>query len=248
MDRDLRGPVVTIGLRHRCRLCRTKLKEPTDNPRRAFCCRGCFQGFYRSRCVVCAGLIRRKNEQQKTCIKKACKDELRRFPLAFAWQKTGNTPSEYKRASETLDSSGSKLPIEGDRPPFRCLANWSWGGDPGAGDHSLHETDGLTLARIVHERDGRYRLRSPLTWPHLSWGVDQAKRRAESLALASAPLDPKLAARVKRDNETPHPMGPPPNRSPTLTDDATTTQIAFKRARSWSDDLEIPAFLRRPRR
>src|SRR5262249_44721092 len=132
-----RGPVVTIGLRHRCRLCRTKLKEPTDNLRRAFCCRGCFQSFYRSRCVVCADPIRRKNEQQKTCIKKACKDELRRFPLAFAWQKTGNIPSDNKRLSETLDFSGSKLPIEGDRPAFRCLANWCWGGDPGAGDHSL---------------------------------------------------------------------------------------------------------------
>jgi hypothetical protein len=239
---------VTIGLRHRCRLCRTTLKEPTDNPRRAFCCRGCFQSFYRSRCVVCAVPIRRKNEQQKTCIKKACKDELRRFPLAFAWQKTGNTPSDYKRASETLDFSGSKTLIEGDRPPFRCVANWCWDGDPGAGDHSLYDADGLTLARIVRERDGRSHLRSPLTWPHLSWGVDQAKRRAESLALASLPVDPKTAQRIERDNQGPHPMSRPLERPPTLTDDTTTTRLAFKERGSWSDDLEIPTFLTRTRR
>jgi hypothetical protein len=234
---------VTIGLRHRCRLCRTTLKEPTDNPRRAFCCRGCFQSFYRSRCVVCAVPIRRKNEQQKTCIKKACKDELRRFPLAFAWQKTGNTPSDYKRASETLDFSGSKTLIEGDRPPFRCVANWCWDGDPGAGDHSLYDADGLTLARIVRERDGRSHLRSPLTW-----GVDQAKRRAESLALASLPVDPKTAQRIERDNQGPHPMSRPLERPPTLTDDTTTTRLAFKERGSWSDDLEIPTFLTRTRR
>jgi len=50
-----------------------------------------------------------------------------------------------------------------------------------------------------------------MSWPDL----EQAKHRAESLALAAIPLetvDPKLAARIKRDNATPHPMGSPLNR------------------------------------
>jgi hypothetical protein len=45
------------------------------------------------------------------------------------------------------------------------------------------------------------------------------------IALMAMPLeavDPKLAARIKRDNETPHPMGPPLNRPP-LTGDATSS-------------------------
>jgi hypothetical protein len=38
---------MTEALRHHCRYDRAKLSEPTDNPRRAFCCRGCFNRFYR---------------------------------------------------------------------------------------------------------------------------------------------------------------------------------------------------------
>jgi hypothetical protein len=71
---------MTIALRHQCRKCRTKLAEPTDNPRRAFCCRGCLGSFYRSRCVVCEEPIRRKTEWQKTCISRECKAEVRPVP------------------------------------------------------------------------------------------------------------------------------------------------------------------------
>jgi hypothetical protein len=45
-----------------------------------------------------------------------------------------------------------------------------------------------------------------LSWPDLA----KAKHRAESVALSAIALDavnPKLAARIKRNNETPHPMG-----------------------------------------
>ena len=76
---------MTIALRHSCRHCRIKLAEPTENLRRAFCARGCYRSFFRSRCVVCEETFRRKTEWQKTCIRKACKAELRRFPLAYSW-------------------------------------------------------------------------------------------------------------------------------------------------------------------
>jgi hypothetical protein len=49
------------------------------------------------------------------------------------------------------------------------------------------------------------------TEPEASWPtLDEAKHGAESFALMAMPLeavDPKLAARIKRNNETPHPMG-----------------------------------------
>jgi hypothetical protein len=111
-------------------------------------------------------------------------------------------------------STGIKFGLAGDRPKARSLRDWWWG-DPGVGDLSLYDNDGLTLARLVLE-DGRYQLRSPITWPRMAWAsLDEAKHRAESLALAAIPLesfDPKLAARIKRENSLPHPMGPPPNR------------------------------------
>jgi hypothetical protein len=218
---------VTIGLRHYCRnvRCRSKLKAPVENEHHAFCTPGCHQSFYWSRCLVCEKVIRRKNEHQKFGSGHAvCRSEHRRFPHAYDYPpgaKTALTPSVARVGGGCACAAGLKSGDRGDRPPFRCLADWCWGGDPGAGDHSLYDADGLTLARIVLERDGRYHLRSPRTCPRMSWDdLDPAKRRAESLALASLPLDPKLAARVKRDNETPHPMGLPPNRPPT----GTTTQ------------------------
>jgi len=143
-------------------------------------------------------------------------------------------------------STGLKIGLEGDRPPFRCLTHHRWGGDPDhGGDHSLYDRDGLTIARVVLEGDGRYHLRSPVTWPRMSWAdLGKAKRGAESFALMAIPLaavDPKLAARIKRDNETPHPMGPPLNRPP-LTGDATSDWRPTGNGAGVSD---IPDFLRR---
>jgi hypothetical protein len=81
-------------------------------------------------------------------------------------------------------------------------------GDPGSGgDLSLYK-DGLTIARIVLQRDGRYHLRSPVTWPRKSWpNLESAKHGAESFALVCLPLDPVLAKRISKDNSTSHPWG-----------------------------------------
>ncbi len=109
---------MTAPLRHYCRHDRTKLAGPTDNLRRAFCCRGCFNSYFRSRCVVCEAPIRRKNERQRTCIDIRCKAELRRFPLAYAWPETTNPPyptSNVGGPSKTPDFIGSKGALRGDR-------------------------------------------------------------------------------------------------------------------------------------
>jgi hypothetical protein len=109
---------MTAPLRHRCRFCRTKLAEPTDNPRRGFCCRGCFNSFYRSHCLVCESPIRLKRENQlRLCIDVRCKAEVRRFPEAYSWPDSLNV----KVAQKTPDFIGSKTAIE-PTPRWRQVA------------------------------------------------------------------------------------------------------------------------------
>jgi hypothetical protein len=64
-------------LRHHCRRCKQKLKEPIENPRSAFCCRGCYRQFFAKRCLVCEKEIRRTAGHQKLCGSLACRREYR---------------------------------------------------------------------------------------------------------------------------------------------------------------------------
>jgi hypothetical protein len=97
---------------------------------------------------------------------------------------------------------------------------------------------------VRKSHDGRYRLRTPIAIPRQTWAqLEEVKRGAESFALMAIPLaaaGPELAARIKRDNETPHPMGPPLNRPP-LTDDAPSSDWRPAGA----DVPDIPPFLQR---
>jgi hypothetical protein len=257
------------ALRHRCRnlKCHTKLKEPIGNEHKAFCCRGCFESFYRAKCIVCekdigtdplTGEKRKRLGQRKFCGRK-CRAEASQFPHVYAWVLPD--PVRPTHSSRSAHFTGLKFGLEGHRPIAHSLRGWWWGGD-GQGDHSLYDRDGLTIARVVQD-DDRYRLRTPVvrlspgvrlrdTW-HLEWpSLEKAKHGAESFALMAMPLasvDPKLAARIKRDNASPHPMGPPLER-PSSSDVGTvgaSTKLAFKTSGSWSDDLAIPEFLRRRR-
>jgi len=75
----------TDGLRHRCRNphCGLKLKRPVDNPRDAFCCRACFERFYRSRCLVCERPIERKTKRRQICNRSKCRHEFQRHRERF---------------------------------------------------------------------------------------------------------------------------------------------------------------------
>ena len=68
----------TQELRHYCRnpRCRMKLPQPITNPREAFCCRGCYQGFYRFRCLICEEPMERKSERKQICGKVKCNSAL----------------------------------------------------------------------------------------------------------------------------------------------------------------------------
>jgi predicted DNA-binding transcriptional regulator AlpA len=58
-----------LGVRHYCRNCRMKLE--TD--RRAFCCRGCHESFYRRRCLVCEKELSKGPANRKLCKRAACR-------------------------------------------------------------------------------------------------------------------------------------------------------------------------------
>ena len=205
---------------HRCRnqRCCLKLPAPVENEHHGFCTSGCHASFYRSRCLVCEEPMRRKNERQRFGSgHRTCQAEYRRFPHVFEPPRHSQLPqagfSETKLRN--AHSTGLKTGIGGDRSPFKCLARYGWGGDPDHGDHSLYDGNGLTVARIVLQDDGRYHLRTPATWPRVSWpDLVEARRHAEALALVAIPVDPKLAARIRRDNETPLPLGLPLNLQP----------------------------------
>ena len=71
--------------RHRCRYCRTTLKAPEDNDRQAFCTRGCHSSHYRKRCVVCEAKFERKNEGQKVCGRRLCRNALKSRPELYSY-------------------------------------------------------------------------------------------------------------------------------------------------------------------
>jgi hypothetical protein len=249
---------MTAQLRHRCRnpRCRMKLPEPVENHHRAFCTRGCFESFYLKRCRVCERDLRKQQGKLGDANRLYCRPpsqcaaEARKWPEKYTFRASPLPhPAFHTTRVRNADSTGLKSGFEGDRPPFKCLTDWWWGGDPDNGDHSLYDKDGLTIARIMLEHDGRYHLRTPVTQPRMAWSdLNQAKRRAESLVLCNLPLDPKISARAKRDNETPHPMGVPLNRPDNTGDNmllGAGSTIRFKQSDPWSDDLDIPAYLRR---
>jgi hypothetical protein len=103
---------VAPDLRHRCRnpRCRCKLPEPTSIFRNAFCCRGCFTGFFRSRCLVCEQPFERKQENQATCRQPKCRAALRREPAHFLgkWGTGSGTLGEAEQALGNPVNTGIK--------------------------------------------------------------------------------------------------------------------------------------------
>lgn len=61
--------------RQRCRKCKSKLPVPTGNDREAFCCRGCYEQWYRKRCRACECSIEQPKTggQRALCKRPKCK-------------------------------------------------------------------------------------------------------------------------------------------------------------------------------
>jgi hypothetical protein len=241
---------MTIPLRHRCRnpRCRMKLPAPVEIEHHAFCCRGCYERFYRNRCRVCERDLRKAGKRGDAsrlyCRPPSrCAAEHRKWPEKYDfWAGPVRPPPFGTSDVRSADEMGLKIGPADDRPTAHRLRGWWWGGD-GEDDHSLYDPDGLTIARIMLEADGRYHLRAPNSIPRQSWpDHDEAKRGAENFALTAMPLESRVAARVKRDNEVPHPMGSPLNR-PLMTNGAISSD--WRPAGDGAGVPDIPDFLLR---
>ena len=109
----------SIGLRHYCRnpRCRSKLKQPVENPRRAFCTRGCHSSFYHSRCLVCERPFARRTSRQEICKKSKCRSAFRGRQESFRYPCSGVASQALKNPIE----SGIKIDGLDDRP-WRIVA------------------------------------------------------------------------------------------------------------------------------
>jgi hypothetical protein len=91
--------ILAEPLRSRCRnpRCRCALPEPTE-PRRAFCARGCYTGFYRTRCRVCD----EPSRNGRLCSNK-CRNANRQNPGLYGFKsitKASDGPMSPKRISD----------------------------------------------------------------------------------------------------------------------------------------------------
>jgi hypothetical protein len=105
--------------RHLCRnpRCRSKLKAPTDNLRRAFCCRGCHSQFYRTRCLVCEKELPPGRSDRRFCRRPSCRSQYRRNPILFNFDKpkTDRTTGPADLSLKSPIKSGTFGGLETDR-------------------------------------------------------------------------------------------------------------------------------------
>jgi hypothetical protein len=108
-----------------------------------------FAVFYRYRCLVCEEAMRRKREDQRFKIgHNTCKKEYQHFPHVFDYigVNPGYPTGVAMSASQTLDSSGSKVAVGDDLPRkmfWRDKAGrgWYWEADE-LGEHRLFNRSG----------------------------------------------------------------------------------------------------------
>jgi hypothetical protein len=162
-----------------CRRCRSKLAEPVENLHAAFCCRGCWNQFYRSRCIVCEESFHqpKRGRRREVCLRRTCKAALRENPDFYRPFGTNGEKLRKTGASRTLLSGSGRGVAEpsnnaqeslGKRalePAVRSLRGWRWvrlaGNDD---DWELFDRAGHLAARVRSDDDG-YWLTSPRMVP-----------------------------------------------------------------------------------
>ena len=133
-------------VRHMCREphCRSKLPSPTGNSRDAFCARGCFNRFYRTRCLVCEQVIPRNAEHQRVCHRAKCRSAWRRklFALLFCVDRRHGTSTASAIYNQRMRSLAGTAEQGASRTR---TGRWWRGGNPGRG----HKTDASALERAL---------------------------------------------------------------------------------------------------
>ena len=118
---SLLAPAAGENLRHRCRnpQCRVKLPAPVTTARDAFCCCGCHESFFRTRCRVCEAPIKQPARGTRLICKRAkCKSVWRaglglgRYP----------TPSRAESIREVPVNKGPKVGTNDDRASWLVVA------------------------------------------------------------------------------------------------------------------------------
>jgi hypothetical protein len=216
--------------------------EPVGTERRAFCTPGCHASFYRNRRLVCEKELPKGPANRKTCKRPKCRNEYQRFPHLFAIAKRdpANDTGKAKRPSKTSIKSAS----------FWCDKSgrgWRW--EQYGDQHWLFDREDGFQGRLIPDGELHIvRLSSGIDYGRLR--LDDAKRRAISLALTRLPLEPKYAERLARINE----LSPDPPQNLVRWAASYLAGLAAVKSDApsivpdlrYGDDLEIPAFLRRP--
>jgi hypothetical protein len=108
--------------RHHCRnpRCGTALKVPADNPRDAFCCRGCEGQYYGRHCRVCGALFAHKTKRRIVCSRAKCRYQFKRHPEQFFGDRYPSGPMAHN-ASKNPIKPGIKIGAKPGRA-FRIVA------------------------------------------------------------------------------------------------------------------------------
>ena len=107
------------NLRHRCRQCRAKLPASVTNAREAFCSRGCYTSFFRTRCRVCEAPIEQPARGIRLiCSRAKCKSA-RRADLGFGRY---HTLIRAESIQEVSVNKGPKVGVSDDRASWRVIA------------------------------------------------------------------------------------------------------------------------------
>jgi hypothetical protein len=192
---------MTLPLRHHCRnpRCRSKLKVPAENPRHAFCCRGCRESYYRSRCVICEGQ-RPPSPTGVMCRRRKCKNEYRRDPAKFI------SPWGRKDAPATRIAKTVLLPstcADSTACFWRGKSGRGWRWTAGEETHRLINREGREVARIQRGGD-RWWVARPrsIREPPIESLAD-AEKRAGHMALWALPLH-RVAKRATGSTKNPN--------------------------------------------
>jgi hypothetical protein len=94
--------------------CRSKLPTPVENIYSAFCAKGCFNQFFRHRCLVCEREMVRKTEAQQLCGKPRCNSAFKTLKAHFALGKYHPSTSAVSEARNPHEMGTSLRPL-GDR-------------------------------------------------------------------------------------------------------------------------------------
>jgi hypothetical protein len=206
-------------LRHRCRHknCRTKLREPEPNHHRAFCKRGCYDGFFSRRCLVCEReLPAESRSDRKLCKRSKCRSAYRQNPGKFTF---GYLPSESAHLAQKVpDFIDSKPAVGSDRPwlpkrltePWQDKPGWRWqrmltsdGSEREDNDWQLLNREGRIVARVRQEGAGYWMARPRMIPEPPVESFEDVCRRAVSAAMATLPPWPETERHPVHPGMTP---------------------------------------------